>query len=163
MPHVSDGAGWGDLEAAEPDLAARGRALLERSGHGTGLLATVRDDAPPRIHPMSVEVLEGRLLTVALAGSALLDWTHASYYAYYLPPGINERLIKTALWLSLGALISFYTALLHALHHRVDERVACQQKGDKGGDGLRRRAEQPVDIFVVHRSCLTVSWLGGCQ
>lgn len=57
-------------------------------------------------------------LTVALALSALLDWTHASYYAYFLPPGINERLIKTALWLTLGALISFYTALLHSLHHR---------------------------------------------
>jgi hypothetical protein len=57
-------------------------------------------------------------LTVALAVSALLDWTHAHDYAYFLPPGINERLIKTALWLSLGALISFYTALLHTLHRR---------------------------------------------
>lgn len=57
-------------------------------------------------------------LTVALALSALLDWTHASYYAYFLPPGINERLIKTALWLTLGALISFYTALLHSLQRR---------------------------------------------
>ena len=69
MPHVSDGASWGDLEAADPDLAATGRAILERSGHGTGLLATVRGDNPPRIHPMSVEILDGRLLTVALAGS----------------------------------------------------------------------------------------------
>jgi hypothetical protein len=57
-------------------------------------------------------------LTLALAISALLDWTHASYYAYFLPPGINDRLIKTALWLSLGALIAFYTALLHSLHRR---------------------------------------------
>ena len=57
-------------------------------------------------------------LTAALAAAALLDWTHASFYAYYLPPGINERLIKTALWLSLGALIAFYTALLHTLHRR---------------------------------------------
>jgi Type I phosphodiesterase / nucleotide pyrophosphatase len=57
-------------------------------------------------------------LTVALATSSLLDWSHASYFSYYLPPGINERLITTALWLSLGALISFYTALLHSLHHR---------------------------------------------
>jgi hypothetical protein len=56
--------------------------------------------------------------TAALAASALLDGSHASYYAYYLPPGINDRLIKTAMWLSLGALISFYTALLHALHRR---------------------------------------------
>ncbi|HSG39225.1 MAG TPA: alkaline phosphatase family protein [Thermoanaerobaculia bacterium] len=57
-------------------------------------------------------------LTVALGASAALHWTHASYYAYFLPPGINERLIKTALWLSLGALIAFYTALLHTLHRR---------------------------------------------
>lgn len=57
-------------------------------------------------------------LTATLAAAALLDWTHASFYAYYLPPGINERLIKTALWLSLGALIAFYTALLHTLHRR---------------------------------------------
>ncbi|HEV7785537.1 MAG TPA: alkaline phosphatase family protein, partial [Thermoanaerobaculia bacterium] len=57
-------------------------------------------------------------LTAALSLSALLDWTHASYYAYYLPPGINDRLIKAALWLSLGALIAFYTALLHSLHRR---------------------------------------------
>jgi hypothetical protein len=56
--------------------------------------------------------------TAALAASALLDGSHASYYAYFLPPGINDRLIKTAMWLSLGALISFYTALLHTLHRR---------------------------------------------
>src|SRR5262245_47269168 len=71
MPHVREGgATWADLAAADPDLAARGRALLERSGHGTGLLATVRDDVPPRIHPMSVEIVDGHLLTVALGGSA---------------------------------------------------------------------------------------------
>ena len=50
--------------------------------------------------------------------SAVLDWTHASYYAYFLPPGINDRLIKTAVWLTLGALIAFYTALLHSLSRR---------------------------------------------
>ena len=58
-------------------------------------------------------------LTAALAASALLDWTQRYYYAYYLPPGINDRLIKTALWLSLGTLIAFYTALLHTLHSRA--------------------------------------------
>lgn len=57
-------------------------------------------------------------LTGALAASALLPWTHASHYAYFLPPGINDRLIKTALWLTLATLISFYTALLHSLHRR---------------------------------------------
>jgi Type I phosphodiesterase / nucleotide pyrophosphatase len=57
-------------------------------------------------------------LTAALALAATLDWTHASHYAYYLPTGINERLIKTAIWLSVAALIGFYTALLHSLDRR---------------------------------------------
>jgi Type I phosphodiesterase / nucleotide pyrophosphatase len=57
-------------------------------------------------------------LTGAFALAAVLDWTHASHYAYYLPTGINERLIKTAIWLSVAALIAFYTALLHTLDRR---------------------------------------------
>ena len=66
-------------------------------------------------------------VSVALALSAVLDSTHASYFAYYLPSGINERLVKTAAWLAFGALITFYTALLHSLHRRrygVRSRVA---------------------------------------
>ena len=64
------GPGWADLAAADPDLAATALALLERSGTGEGLLATVRDPLPPRIHPVNVAVVDGRLLTVVLAGSA---------------------------------------------------------------------------------------------
>ncbi|MGH9361531.1 MAG: hypothetical protein ACRD2T_06400, partial [Thermoanaerobaculia bacterium] len=57
-------------------------------------------------------------LTAALAIAALLDWTHASYYAYYLPAGINRRLLQAALWLTLAALVCFYTAFLHTLQAR---------------------------------------------
>lgn len=57
-------------------------------------------------------------LTLALAFAAVLDSTHASHYAYYLPSGINERLIKASLWLTLASMIAFYTALLHTLHGR---------------------------------------------
>ena len=57
-------------------------------------------------------------VTAVLAASALLGWTHASYYAYFLPSGINDRLITAAIWLTLGALVAFYTALLHTLHRR---------------------------------------------
>jgi hypothetical protein len=63
-------ADWAGLEAADPDFARRGWALLAARGRGSGLLATVRDGLPPRIHPVSVEVVEGRLLTVVLAASA---------------------------------------------------------------------------------------------
>jgi hypothetical protein len=57
-------------------------------------------------------------LTSALAVAALLDWTHASIYTYYLPPGINIRLLKTAIWLSVAGVVAFYTSLLHAVHGR---------------------------------------------
>lgn len=57
-------------------------------------------------------------LTVALGAAAWLDASHASLYAFYLPSGINDRLIRTAAWLVLAALIFFYTALLHTLHRR---------------------------------------------
>jgi hypothetical protein len=57
-------------------------------------------------------------LAISFAAASWLDGRHASRFAYFLPPGINDRLIKTAIWLGLAALISFYTALLHTLHRR---------------------------------------------
>jgi hypothetical protein len=62
-------------------------------------------------------ILPWTLTAVALAG-ALGDWVHASYFSFYLPAGINNQLIKTALWLTGGALLVFYTALLHSIHRR---------------------------------------------
>jgi hypothetical protein len=98
-----------------PVSVARGFGLYAGMLGGATLLASLpwlwrRPQLARRLLPWT--------LTVALAAAALLDWTHASYYAYFLPPGINERLIKTAIWLSLGALIGFYTALLHSLDRR---------------------------------------------
>lgn len=57
-------------------------------------------------------------ISAALGLAALLDSSHASYFAYYLPAGINERLVKASFWLAVGALFTFYTALLHSLHRR---------------------------------------------
>ncbi|MEO7794887.1 MAG: hypothetical protein ABIV06_08960 [Thermoanaerobaculia bacterium] len=57
-------------------------------------------------------------LTVVLGAAALADWVHASHYSFYLPTGINANLIRTALWLSFGTVLAFYTSLLHTLHHR---------------------------------------------
>lgn len=69
-----------------------------------------RPDRARRLLPWGV--------TAALLLAAVLDAAHASYYAYYLPPGINTRLLKAALVLATTALIAFYTALLHTLHRR---------------------------------------------
>ncbi len=57
-------------------------------------------------------------LTVVLASAGLGAWIHASYFAFYLPPGINRRLLKAAIWLSLASVICFYTVLLHRIRHR---------------------------------------------
>ncbi len=57
-------------------------------------------------------------LTTVLAAAGLGAWIHASYFAFYLPPGINRRLLKAATWLSLASLICFYTVLLHRVRHR---------------------------------------------
>lgn len=61
---------WNDFAAAAPKLAAAGRGLLERTGVGEGLLATVRRDGPPRIHPVNLGIVDGRLLTFVIVGSA---------------------------------------------------------------------------------------------
>ena len=57
-------------------------------------------------------------LTAVLAAAGIGAWIHASYFAFYLPPGINRRLLKAAIWLSLASLICFYTVLLHRMRHR---------------------------------------------
>lgn len=57
-------------------------------------------------------------LTVVLAAAALMAWTHASYYAFFLPSGINRRLVKAGILLTLAAVVSFYTALVHQLRQQ---------------------------------------------
>ena len=61
-------ASWGEFAAAEPDLAAAGARHLDRS-NGASLLATVRGDAAPRIHPVTVGIV-GEGLFVFLLDSA---------------------------------------------------------------------------------------------
>lgn len=61
---------WDEFAAAAPELAAAGLALLERRGPAEGLLATVRDVVPPRIHTVKVGIVDGHLLTFVIVGSA---------------------------------------------------------------------------------------------
>lgn len=52
---------WGEFEAAMPEMAAAGRALLYQYGPGLAYLATVRPDGGPRIHPICPVIVEGGL------------------------------------------------------------------------------------------------------
>jgi hypothetical protein len=63
---------WNEFATAAPELASMGRRLFERSGTGEALLATVHGDAPPRIHPISIAIVDGRLLAFLIVGSAKL-------------------------------------------------------------------------------------------
>ena len=60
---------WAEFADAEPQLAERGRELFERTGSGEALLASVREDLPPRIHPINIGFVEGRLLAFVIVGS----------------------------------------------------------------------------------------------
>jgi hypothetical protein len=55
-------ATWSEFAAAAPDLAAHTRRLFYRTEIGQALLATVRGDGLPRLHPIYLAVMEDRLL-----------------------------------------------------------------------------------------------------
>ncbi|MEO8229732.1 MAG: pyridoxamine 5'-phosphate oxidase family protein [Chloroflexota bacterium] len=57
---------WAEFETAAPEMAAEGRRLLYARGDAEALLATVRDDEPPRIHPINVGIVQGRLYAFLL-------------------------------------------------------------------------------------------------
>jgi hypothetical protein len=66
-------ATWSEFAAAAPDLAAQTRRLFYRTEVGQALLATVRGDDLPRIHPIYVAVMEDRLLAFANPSPKLID------------------------------------------------------------------------------------------
>jgi hypothetical protein len=60
---------WAEFEAAAPDIAAETRRLIYARGDGEALLASVRGDELPRIHPINVAIVDGRLYGFAIASS----------------------------------------------------------------------------------------------
>ena len=92
---------WGDFEAAAPALAAAGWQVLARSGEGAtdgdGLLATVRGDLAPRIHPVSVAVLDGHLYAFILQSAKLRDLEQDGRYALHAildPAAPDEFMVR---------------------------------------------------------------------
>jgi pyridoxamine 5'-phosphate oxidase-like protein len=88
-------ARWADLEAAEPTIAREGRRLLHARGEGRALLATVRGDALPRLHPVSVGIVDGELYTFIIGASPKqVDLEEDGRYALhaYLDPAAPDEL-----------------------------------------------------------------------
>lgn len=76
-------ATWATFEAAAPDLAAEARRLLYQRGDGEALLATIRGEGLPRIHPINVGVVAGGLYAFILASPKLRDLELDGRYALH--------------------------------------------------------------------------------
>jgi hypothetical protein len=74
---------WGEFAAAAPTIAEAGRRLIYRTENGSALLSTVRGDGLPRIHPISVAILEDRLVAVLLPSAKTTDLLVDGRYALH--------------------------------------------------------------------------------
>ena len=93
---AAGGVSWDAFAAADPELASTARGLLRRGELDEGLLATVRGAGLPRIHPVYVAVVDGRLVTVVLDGSAKLrDLREDGRYAVHAhqDPAVPHELL----------------------------------------------------------------------
>jgi Pyridoxamine 5'-phosphate oxidase len=91
-------ADWATFAAAEPAMAQRGLALLYRRGDGEAFLATVAANGTPRMHPLNVGVVDGRLLVFVQAQSAkardLAANPHYALHAHQDPAEPHEFLVR---------------------------------------------------------------------
>ncbi|HEX5013334.1 MAG TPA: hypothetical protein VFV72_04170 [Candidatus Limnocylindrales bacterium] len=88
---------WSDLAAAAPEIAEAGRRLIYRREIGEALLATVRDDEPPRINPIYVAIADGRLLAFLHRSpkqAALASDGRYALHTYVLPEEPDEFLVR---------------------------------------------------------------------
>ena len=91
-------ANWAEFESEQPQMAARGRELMYRSGEGEGMLVTVRDDVPPRVHPVNAGVVDGHFYTFVQGKSAKRrDLEEDGRYAFHThldPNAPSEFLVR---------------------------------------------------------------------
>jgi len=75
---------WAEFEAAAPVVAAAGRRLLYRDGRGQAMLATVRgEEAPPRMNPITLAIVDGRVFAFILRSPKLVDLERDGRYALH--------------------------------------------------------------------------------
>jgi hypothetical protein len=82
---------WSDLETAAPDIAAATRRLFWIPGVGTGYLATVARSGAPRIHPINVAIVDGRLVTFVVPSPKREDLRRDGRFALHAPGSETEN------------------------------------------------------------------------
>src|SRR3954465_15819296 len=89
---------WQAFEQAEPQMAARGRELIYRSGDGEGMFVTASPTEPPRVHPVNAGVVDGHLYTFVQGKSAKRrDLEEDGRYAFHThvdPQAPSEFLVR---------------------------------------------------------------------
>ena len=83
-------ARWSEFEAAEPGLAATGRAMLYQFGPGLAFLATVRADGGPRLHPVCLVIAEGGLFGLIVPSPKQGDLLRDGRYALHTFPSADQ-------------------------------------------------------------------------
>ena len=93
MPGGSEPRSWSGFEAAAPDLAAEGQRLLNREGRDGGFLVSVRGEAAPRIHAVSVGIVDGGLYVFVLPSAKRTDLEQDGRFAFHahLDPQVPEE------------------------------------------------------------------------
>ncbi|MEO8510967.1 MAG: pyridoxamine 5'-phosphate oxidase family protein [Chloroflexota bacterium] len=76
-------ATWADLTRGNPAIAKLGRELLYRTGSGEALLATVRGDGLPRIHPIAVGIVSERVVAFINDSAKRRDLERDGRYALH--------------------------------------------------------------------------------
>ncbi len=76
------GAEWRDFATAAPTLATAGAGHLDRA-QGAALLATVRGDAPPRLHPVTVGIVGDGLFVFVLDSAKRRDLEQDGRFALH--------------------------------------------------------------------------------
>lgn len=90
-------ASWAAFESEAPELAAEGRRLIYSRGDGEALLATVRGDGLPRIHPVNVGIIGEGLYTFILASPKRVDLQEDARFALHShqdPAAPNEFMVR---------------------------------------------------------------------
>ena len=83
--------GWTAFAAAEPELAAAGRAMLYQFGVGLAFLATVRSDGAPRVNPMCPLIDETGLYAFLVPGPKRHDLHRDGRYAMHSFPTDDDE------------------------------------------------------------------------
>ena len=89
---------WDAFARAEPEVAAKGEALLHQRGDGEGFFTTIAANGIPRIHPVNVGVWDGRLLVFVQGQSAkardLEANPHYALHAHVDPTAPHEFMVR---------------------------------------------------------------------